>query len=780
MPPWVSAEARAGDVNANPPDRFVDSATVVASGEPTTREIPTSAGQPASNRRMALLLQDIYQRADPMRNQFRCTEQVFLLRRELASGPARDRIQELQYTLAKQLLQSGLPEEALEEFKKLERMARESGAPLDARKESLLATSKALCHLRLAEQENCLLDHNADSCLFPIAGGGVHRLQRGSRAAMAELTALLDRAPGDLRARWLLNIAHMTVGEYPEGVPPLWLIDPSRLASGYDIGRFPDVAGHVGLAVNSLAGGVVLDDFDGDELIDVMTTAWGFTASNQMRVFRNEGDGTFVERTIEAGLLGYVGGLNILQGDYDNDGFLDVLVLRGAWLSAEGHYPLSLLRNNGDFTFTDVTEAAGLLRFHPTQAAAWFDFDGDGRLDIFVANESTRGDSNPCELFRNNGDGTFTECAAASGVAFTAFFKGVVSDDFNNDGRPDLYLSRRDGLNLLLRNDGPAGPAASWKFTDVAPQLGVGEPRASFSCWMWDYNNDGWNDIVATGYWIEDVGDVAADVIGLPSRGARTRLYRNNGDGTFADASLQADVHHVLHAMSANFGDLDNDGWLDFYLGTGDPDLATIIPNRMFRNDRGRRFQDVTTSGGFGQLQKGHGIAFADIDNDGDQDIYSVVGGAVEADYYPNQLFANPGRGAHWLKLRLEGVRTNRAAIGARVRVVVDEGGSERVIHRTIGSGASFGASTLRAEIGLGAAREVRRVEIFWPATGETEVFSGLEADRAFHLREGSGRAVPVDFATFQLPLTGDLHGTGRAHGGRRPPMEWCEPLPAR
>ena len=151
MPLWVSAEARArdsADASANPPDRSVASATVVESSESTTREIPTSAGQPASNRRMALLLQDIYQRADPMRNQFRCTEQVFLLRRELASGPARDRIQELQYTLAKQLLQSGLPEEALEEFKALERMARESGAPLDARKESLLATSKALCHLQ--------------------------------------------------------------------------------------------------------------------------------------------------------------------------------------------------------------------------------------------------------------------------------------------------------------------------------------------------------------------------------------------------------------------------------------------------------------------------------------------------------------------------------------------------------------------------------------------------------------------------------------------------------
>jgi hypothetical protein len=207
-----------------------------------------------------------------------------------------------------------------------------------------------------------------------------------------------------------------------------------------------------------------------------------------------------------------------------------------------------------------------------------------------------------------------------------------------------------------------------------------------------------------------------------------------------------------MHTMGCNFGDLDNDGWLDFYVGTGDPDLATVVPNRMFHNDGGRRFQEVTTSGGFGQLQKGHGIAFGDINNDGTQDIYSVVGGAVEGDDYHHQLFANPGHGNNWLKLKLEGTRTNRAAIGARIRVVVQSGDGERSIHRTVGSGGSFGASPMRQEIGLGKATLVKRVEIFWPVTGTTQVVTGLEINRFYHVREGSSAAERVELKSFKWP----------------------------
>jgi hypothetical protein len=503
-----------------------------------------------------------------------------------------------------------------------------------------------------------------------------------------------------------------------------------------------------------------MEDFDRDGFLDIMTSIW--SATGQLRYFHNNGDGTFTDRTAAAGLIGEVGGLNMIQADYNNDGWVDVLIIRGAWLGKFGHIPESLLRNNGDGTFTDVTEAAGLVGFHPGQAAVWFDYDGDGRLDLFLGYESTpeQNEVHPCELFHNNGDGTFTECAAASGVAVVGFVKAVISGDYNNDGRPDLYISRRDGPNLLFRNDGPAGTGkpSAWKFTDVAQAAGVTEPFQSFSCWFFDYDNDGQLDLMVTGYGIQDVGDIAADYLGLPHAGERARLYRNRGDGTFADVTKEAGLFKVLHTMGCNFGDLDNDGWLDFYVGTGDPDYTTLIPNRMFRNDGRGHFQDVTTSGGFGQLQKGHAIAFGDIDNDGDQDIYSVVGGALDGDNYHNQLFANPGHGNHWLKLQLEGVTSNRDALGARIKVVLQTPAGERTLYRTVSSGGSFGASSFRQEIGLGDATAIARVEIFWPATGRTQALAGFEPDHAYKVREDAAAAIPVTLHSFALPSSGGKH----------------------
>jgi hypothetical protein len=712
--------------------------------------------QPESTRRMVALLAKITREADPMRNPFRNAEQAGLLRDLLAKATDPREVLQIRMRLAWQLLNSGEPEGALKQYELVKQRMLDDKVPIEEQREPEWLTFQALCYLRIGELENCVGNHNSQSCMFPIQGSGIHTLERGSRGAVGLLTELLGKYPGDLRARWLLNIAYMTLGEYPAQVPPQWLLDPKLFASDYDIKHFADIAGSVGLDLDGLAGGVVLEDFDGDGFLDIMLSSWG--VNNQLRLFRNNGDGTFTERTEEAGLMGLIGGLNMIHCDYNNDGHMDVLVLRGAWLGTEGKYPCSLLRNNGDFTFTDVTEEAGLLRFHPTQTAVWFDYNNDGWLDLFIANESKdpKGDPNPCELFRNNGDGTFTECAAEHGVAFVGFFKGVVSADYNNDGRPDLYLSRLDGDKILLRNDGPAGadtsPRAPWKFTDVATAAGVTEPPTTFTCWFFDYDNDGWPDIFVSGYAIQDVGDIAADYLGLPFAGQRAKLYRNNRDGTFTDASKECGVDKMLLTMGANFGDLDNDGWLDFYVGTGNPDLSVLIPNRMFRNDGGRRFQDVTTSGGFGQLQKGHAVAFGDINNSGTQDIYSVVGGAVESDHAHNQLFRNPGHGNNWLKLKLEGVKTNRAAIGARVTVVVDDGAAVRAIHRTVGSGGSFGATTMRQEIGVGGARAIRRVEIFWPVSGVTQVLTGLDINTAYHVREGDASATRVELRTFAWP----------------------------
>ena len=194
------------------------------------------------------------------------------------------------------------------------------------------------------------------------------------------------------------------------------------------------MAQSAGLDTFGMSGGCVVSDFDGDGFLDIVRSDFGI--ATQMRFFHNNGDGTFSDGTEAAGLTGLVGGLNMIDADFDNDGNVDILVLRGGWLGKAGRFPKSLLHNNGNGTFTDVTEKAGLMAAHPTQTAAWLDYDGDGWLDLFVGNETTDPKQpHPCELFHNNRDGTFTDRAQACGVEVIGFVKAVATGDYNNDGQ---------------------------------------------------------------------------------------------------------------------------------------------------------------------------------------------------------------------------------------------------------------------------------------------------------------------------------------------------------
>lgn len=619
----------------------------------------------------------------------------------------------------------------------------------------------ATAYLRVGEQQNCIDHHGRDSCLLPIRGSGVHRDPRGSRAALEQLKTLLRENPEDLTSRWLYNLASMTLGEYPHNVPERWLVPSTAFESGFEIGRFFDVAQQVGLATSALAGGSVTEDLDGDGDLDVMASSWNL--ADPLRVFENRGSAgssksstVFEERSVLAGLSGLNGGLNLVHADYDNDGDVDIFVLRGAWLSRQGRQPNSLLQNDGKGFFRDVTEEAGLLSFHPTQTAAWADFDNDGWLDLFIGNEGTPTQPHAAELYLNNGrdaDGrvTFTDVAESAGVASSGFVKGVVAGDYDNDGWQDLYLSRLRAKNLLYRN---LGRGSEPRFEEVAETAGVGEPIDSFPVWFFDADNDGWLDLFVGAYAASFVDARATDVIagylGLPIEGSVSRFYHNLRDGTFEDRAAVAGLDLPLLAMGANFGDLDNDGWLDVYAGTGSPDFRALIPNRMFRNDQGRAFQDVTTSGGFGHLQKGHGISFADLDNDGDQDIFAVMGGAFSGDVYPNALFANPGHGHRWITLRLEGAVANRSAIGARLRLDVQTARTTRQIFATVSTGGSFGSSSLQQEIGLGEAVAIRRLEVQWPG-GDLQIFENLPLDRIVKLREGRKEPMIVDPSPFDL-----------------------------
>jgi tetratricopeptide (TPR) repeat protein len=590
---------------------------------------------------------------------------------------------------------------------------------------------RGLVYMRQAEVQNCVQRHNADCCIFPLRGGGVHAERGPATRARHSFEAMLSVRPEDMTARWLLNIASMALGDWPQGVDERYRLPPQAFGSDRDVGRFVDRAPELGIDAFNLCGGTIADDLDGDLLIDIVTST--HDPSGPLVFYRNDGRGGFEDRSGKSRTDDQLGGLNIIGADYDNDGDLDVLVLRGAWLFDDGRIRNSLLRNSGDGTFTDVTRRAGLDEpAYPTQAAAWGDFDNDGDLDLYVGAESSSesADPFPSQLFRNNGDGTFTNITAEAGVTNGRYTKGVTAGDFDNDGWTDIYVSNIGANRLYLNNrDGT--------FSDVAPGAGVVEPSGrSFAPWFFDYDNDGWLDLFVAAY-DASVADLALEALGRPNRAEIPRLYRNNGDGTFSDATRRVGLDHAYLPMGANFGDLDNDGWLDIYLATGDPQYKTLMPNVMLRNEGGLRFQNVTTSGGFGHLQKGHGVAFADFDNDGDQDIYHQLGGFFPGDKFHNALFENPGHGGHWLVLMLEGVESNRAAYGARVRLVIDTPDGEREIHRAVGSVSSFGGSPRRLELGLADARGIHRVEVHWPRSGLRQSFEGVPLDSWIRIREG-------------------------------------------
>lgn len=700
------------------------------------------------------ILQETNLALDPRRCEYLNGARAQQLQQYLAlhQMPPRELVNmEIEY--ASELVNSGDTDEALFQYHNVEHQVKGAAPELWHGIESGMMTQEAVAYLRMGEAQNCCSSNNSQSCLLPIAGKGVHTKQAGSRGAIKCLTEALTSNPKSITAQWLLNIAYMTVGEYPDKVPARWLIPLSKYGGDFKMQPFYNAAPEMGLDYLGYSGSVIMDDFEGNGLLDLMISS--FRMDGQLRYFHNNGDGTFAERTEQAGLHGEIGGLNIVTTDYNNDGKPDVVVLRGGWMNKSGHYPLSLLRNDGNGHFTDVTIQAGLLNMGPTQTAVAFDYNGDGLLDLFVGYESTNGDPVPCKLFRNNGNGTFTDVSRECGLNIVRFVKAAISADYTHSGRPGLYLSCYDGHNILLRNDGPAGadksPNAPWKFTDVSHTAGVDKQNKTFSCFFFDYDNDGWPDLYVNGYG-QQVADVAKDYLGQPTTAERSKLYHNNHDGTFTDVTQQMHLDKVMPGMGLNFGDLDNDGWLDFYVGTGNPDLATLIPKRMFRNHDGKYFDEVTTTGDFGHLQKGHGIAFGDINNNGQQDVFTVLGGAFEADTARDCLFINPGNKNHWITLMLTGTKSNRIAIGAEISVTVETASGERRMYRTVGPGGSFGNNPLRQEIGLGKARSIRDITIHWPASGVTQHLGALKMDAFYKISEGEQSAQPCTLPTFRLP----------------------------
>lgn len=621
-------------------------------------------------------------------------------------------------TLAQLKSYQGDMDAAIDNFQKAQQIAVSHGL---RDKQLELVKQLAIAYFHRAEVTNWIAHHDGQSSIFPISDRARFRSTQDAETAIDYLQQSLKLEPDKLEEIWLLNLACMAVGKYPHAVPSQHLIPLAPFGLEPKIGPFEDVAPQLGIDKYGMSGSVVMDDFDNDGFLDLVVSSWDPCAP--LTYFHNNGDGTFSDRTEEAGLSKQLGGLNLMQTDYNNDGWLDLYILRGAWQSPMRH---SLLRNNGNGTFTDVTYEAGLA-FPATSSgsAVWLDFDNDGWLDLFVGNEYS-----PSQLFHNKGDGTFTDIAHFAGVGRIAFTKGVTAGDFDNDGFPDLYVSNYGSENFLYQN------RRNGTFAEVAKQFGVEMPLFSFPTWFFDYDNDGWLDLFVSSF-IHSVSEVVRSYLGMPAKGETLKLYRNLRGKGFQDATAEAGLARVFMPMGANFGDLDNDGFLDFYLGTGDPSYASMVPNVMFKNCGGKSFVDVTAFSRTGSLQKGHGVAIGDIFNTGIPCIYENIGGATPGDQYYCALFRGSGNSNKWINVKLAGRKTNRAAVGVRIKLVlIGENRERRLVYRDVNSGGSFGASPLQQHIGIGQTSIIETLEIWWPVSKTRQVFHDVAPNQFIEVHE--------------------------------------------
>jgi hypothetical protein len=455
-----------------------------------------------------------------------------------------------------------------------------------------LRALRGVIELRRGEVDNCQACVGPSSCIFPLDEQAIHRRQSGSREAIRHFTEYLHQRPDDLGVRWLLNVAYMTLGEYPDKVPREYLITLDRFRSKLDFGRFTNVAAKVGLGVRgpNMAGGSIFDDFTGDGLPDVFTTAYDLDLGASL--FVNRGDGHFDDRSESAGLKGQVYSVNCAQGDYDNDGLLDVIMVRGGW---ENPAPLSLLHNLGDGRFEDVTRAAGLGDPIASQCAVWGDYDNDGLLDLFVCGEyvSDASDAlftekstlvaekvNRCRLYRNLGGGKFEDIAERAGVWNERYAKAAVCGDFDGDGFLDIFVSNCGQENRLYHNGGDG------TFEDVAPRLGLTEPRGGFSCGVLDFDNDGRLDLFVVGYtgWVNDWATNVLEPYTKPV--SHAYLFKNMGAGGFCDISAQVGLNRMALGMGLGVGDRTRTASWTFTSPRGDRTTRRSCPTfctRMWR-----------------------------------------------------------------------------------------------------------------------------------------------------------------------------------------------------
>ena len=350
-------------------------------------------------------------------------------------------------------------------------------------------------------------------------------------------------------------------------------------------------------------------------------------------------------------------------------------------------------------------------------------------------------------MFRNRGDGTFEDVTRKAGVGRTAFTKGVAWGDYDNDGYPDLYVSNYGEDNFLYRNRGDG------TFDEVGKRLGVEKPIMSFTTWFFDYDNDGWLDLFVASF-VPSVAEVARGYLGLPPQAETMKLYRNDTKGGFQDVTNEVGLNRVVPTMGANFGDLDNDGFLDLYLGTGAPSFAALDAQfrisqsgweEVRRRDRGDRHGPLAERPRRGLRRSATMTATKTFTSTSAASCRAITitksSSPIRAARITGFLSSSPARRA---TARPSARRSNLTLTGAN--------GQKSLRYREVTSGGSFGASSLRQEIGLGRARQIDVMEVWWPASGSRQVFRNVKVNQFIEIKESEENYRARSLRSFALP----------------------------